>query len=148
METYLADAAERNFQRWPVLGTYVWPNNFIGDTYAEEMGYLRDWTTERLEWMDDNMFGSCEDLSLIDESAQQVKVYPNPTAGESQLTFKKTIINGQIIIKTITGEALSTIALNNTNQYMLDLSAYAPALYIIQIYDNESLISNLKIIRQ
>ncbi len=148
METYLTDAAERNFQRWPVLGTYVWPNNFIGDTYAEEMGYLRDWTTERLEWMDDNMFGSCEDLGLSNEGLQHVQVYPNPTVGEAQLTFKQPIENGRLIIKTITGEVLSTVTLNNTNQYTLDLTAYAPALYIIQIYDNESLISNLKIIRQ
>ncbi|NOQ74193.1 MAG: T9SS type A sorting domain-containing protein [Crocinitomix sp.] len=148
METYLADAAERNFQRWPILGNYVWPNNFVGDTYAEEMGYLRDWTTERLAWMDDNMFGSCEDLSIANNDLQIVKVYPNPTAGESEIIFGETIENGQLIIKSATGQTLSTIALSQVNSYQLDLSIFEPALYIIQIYNNETLISNLKIIRQ
>ena len=148
METYLEDAAERNFQRWPVLGNYVWPNNFIGDTYSEEMGYLRDWTTERLAWMDDNMFGSCEDLNLADNVFQTVSVYPNPTAGESEIIFGETIENGQLIIQTATGQTLSTIALSQVNSYQLDLSIFEPALYIIQVYDNETLISNLKIMRQ
>lgn len=148
METYLADAAERNFQRWPVLSTYVWPNNFVGDTYAEEMGYLRDWTTERLEWMDDNMFGSCEDLSVTEQVLQPITIYPNPTKGESELIFSETIQNGQLIIKKITGQTILTVALNNVNRYTIDLSTYAPALYLIEVYDNESLLSNLKIIRQ
>lgn len=148
METYLAEAAERNFQRWPILGSYVWPNNFIGDTYAEEMGYLRDWTTERLEWMDDNMFGNCEDLGLTKNTKQSINIYPNPTNGESKLVFSETIENGQIIIKNMTGQTLLTSTLSHANAHTIDLSSYAPSLYNIQIYNNETLISNLKIIRQ
>jgi len=45
-------SSEMNFERWPVLGMYVWPNNFIGDTYEEETTYLKDWIDTRLTWMD------------------------------------------------------------------------------------------------
>ena len=44
--------AERNFQRWPVLGEWVWPNQFVGSTYEEEVNYLKDWLNQRLIWMD------------------------------------------------------------------------------------------------
>jgi hypothetical protein len=47
-----AGALERNFNRWQVLGTYVWPNYYVGQTYDEEYEYLRQWISDRLTWMD------------------------------------------------------------------------------------------------
>lgn len=48
-----AGAIEANFETWPVLGMYVWPNNFIGQTYSEETDFLKKWISDRLIWMDD-----------------------------------------------------------------------------------------------
>ncbi len=48
----LGEAQVRNFQRWPVLGTYVWPNMYIGYTYASEVRYLKTWLRNRLTWLD------------------------------------------------------------------------------------------------
>lgn len=42
-----------NFDKWPVLGTYVWPNNFVGSSYDEEIGYLKQWISDRTTWLDD-----------------------------------------------------------------------------------------------
>ncbi|MFD0796749.1 CotH kinase family protein [Maribacter chungangensis] len=50
-------AAENNFRKWPVLGTYIWPNNFVGNTYAEELDYLTNWIEDRLLWMDAEIEG-------------------------------------------------------------------------------------------
>ena len=47
-----ADAIDKNFETWPVLGTYVWPNNFVGASYAEELDYLTSWIEDRLVWLD------------------------------------------------------------------------------------------------
>ncbi len=47
-----AGAIKPNFDKWPVLGIYVWPNNFIGKTHGEETGYLKEWVSERLSWLD------------------------------------------------------------------------------------------------
>ena len=41
-----------NFQRWPILETYVWPNYAIPGSYAGELDYLRSWLSARMEWMD------------------------------------------------------------------------------------------------
>jgi len=41
-----------NFQRWPTLETYVWPNYTIPGSYAGEITYLNTWLTARIAWMD------------------------------------------------------------------------------------------------
>ena len=51
----LERSAEMNFQRWQILGRWVWPN-VAGyqnrTTYQCEVNQLKDWMTRRLEWMD------------------------------------------------------------------------------------------------
>lgn len=53
--TTLAEAAPRNFARWPVLGNYVWPNppGFQERrSHADEVAWLKSWWTNRLQWLD------------------------------------------------------------------------------------------------
>jgi hypothetical protein len=59
LETLLADANVRDHVRWPRLGEYVWPNWFIGDTYEQEIDFMREWLDERLAWLDVNIAGNC-----------------------------------------------------------------------------------------
>lgn len=44
--------ANANFTTWQVLGTYIWPNNFVGNSYDEELTYLNNWIDDRLAWLD------------------------------------------------------------------------------------------------
>ncbi len=48
----LAEAQVRNYQRWPILGTYVWPNWYIGATYDDEVVWMKAWLTDRMAWID------------------------------------------------------------------------------------------------
>ena len=41
-----------NFTHWPILGEWVWPNFFVGQTYNEEVDYLKDWVLNRAAWLD------------------------------------------------------------------------------------------------
>ena len=41
-----------NDQKWGVIGTEVWPNNFVGATYDDEVQYLKSWLLNRIDWMD------------------------------------------------------------------------------------------------
>ena len=55
-------AIDRNFERWDILGTYVWPNAFIGNSHGEEVGYLKTWLAQRAAWMHAEYvreFGEC-----------------------------------------------------------------------------------------
>mgnify|MGYP003572964777 CR=1 FL=1 len=58
ISTYLGPALERNFERWDILGQYVWPNYFVGDTYEEEIDYLKGFIEDRMSWIDNNLPGS------------------------------------------------------------------------------------------
>ena len=44
-----------NFTRWPILGEWVWPNFFAGQTYNEEVDYLKDWVLNRTAWLDEQI---------------------------------------------------------------------------------------------
>ena len=48
----LDEAQVRNFNRWHILGSYVWPNWFIARTYNEEINWMSGWLEQRLNWMD------------------------------------------------------------------------------------------------
>ena len=48
----LQQAQLNNFQRWPILETYVWPNFGIPGSYVGEVDYLNSWLTARIAWMD------------------------------------------------------------------------------------------------
>ena len=47
-----AGAIDANFEKWPVLTEYVWPNNYVGNTYSSEVTYLKTWINDRLSWLD------------------------------------------------------------------------------------------------
>lgn len=51
----LNEAQTRNFQRWPILGEWTWPNYYYGNTYQEEVDWLKNWTKDRLIWLDANI---------------------------------------------------------------------------------------------
>jgi len=48
-------AAATNFGIWPIFGSYVWPNNFVGNNYKEEIAYLKQWVSARTLWLDDSI---------------------------------------------------------------------------------------------
>jgi hypothetical protein len=59
IRTVTHDARIRNFERWPILGTYVWPNyDWYGNNYEDEVYYFKNFLFPRLQWMDDNLTGN------------------------------------------------------------------------------------------
>jgi len=56
---YLDAAQQRNFQKWNILGNYVWPNYYVGNTYQDELDFFKIWIGERLIWIDNNLAGNC-----------------------------------------------------------------------------------------
>ncbi len=55
-------AIERNFERWQILGEYVWPNYPpYQKTYNGELERLKDWTVARLSWLNVNLFTTDEE---------------------------------------------------------------------------------------
>jgi hypothetical protein len=63
----LHEAQARNFERWPILGSAINPNWFAGDTYEEEVKWMKDWIAGRLSWID-KQFVSPPSLSSQSEA--------------------------------------------------------------------------------
>ena len=78
LQSHIGVAADRNFERWPTLGQYVWPNYYIGQTYQDEIDYLRNWIINRMEWMDSELLSIQTEMCLIPEQFSMNPLYPNP----------------------------------------------------------------------
>ena len=127
---YIEEARKRNFQCWPVIGQYIWPNFYVGDSYEDEMNYLKDWIRDRLDWMDDNMPGEItstgDETSISETKTFPVVTYPNPLLSGNKFTF--TIDYPQQIyldIYNILGQKIITIIdpAKNRDTHRIDWTA-------------------------
>ncbi len=80
---FMGTAIDRNFERWSILGNYIWPNSFVGQDYTEEISFLKDWLSDRLSWLDDNMKGNCAEFVSLSEDlpTSSLNIFPNPSRG-------------------------------------------------------------------
>ncbi len=126
----------RNFQQWPILGTYIWPNNFVGNTFAEDVGYLKSWVTDRANWMDANMFGSCSNLSIDETERLLVRVFPNPAEDHVLFEFTELIADGNLELYDHSGKLVYSISFNNGYQVEIDLTQFSSGVYTYRILES------------
>lgn len=78
----LDESKTRNFEKYPeLLGHWIWPNYFVGNTYVEEITYLKGWIANRINWMDANMVGEPSHINSDDglpHSYSLAQNFPNP----------------------------------------------------------------------
>jgi hypothetical protein len=91
MVVYLEEARIRNFQKWPIIGVYVNWNGFVGNTYEEDVNFLKTYLANRAEWIDNNLPGIC-DLAVQDTpyEPEYFKVWPNPFNEQGYVGFTLT----------------------------------------------------------
>ena len=144
LAAYLADAADRNFNKWPVLGNYVWPNNYVGNTYQEEIDYLKDWTSARMLWLDANMFGSCPDLNL-GENELNVQCFPNPATDQLSIIVIGLQSRMTLRLFDLSGKCILTHNILNENS-TFDISSLAAGTYILELINGQTKLHHEKII--
>jgi hypothetical protein len=52
---YLKLSQEKNFQKWPILSTYVYPNAVVTGSYDKEVDYLKSFLKQRVDWINENI---------------------------------------------------------------------------------------------
>jgi hypothetical protein len=52
-----AGSIDRNYQRWEVLGVPLSFNSYVGETYDDEVNYVKNWISDRIAWMDSQIQG-------------------------------------------------------------------------------------------
>ena len=88
LTTLLSDAQQRNFNSFPILGSYIWPNNYVGGTYENEINYLKNWISDRMAWMDDQLDHHKFPYSVPAADAPDdldLQVFPNPVINEMNI---------------------------------------------------------------
>jgi subtilisin-like proprotein convertase family protein len=143
---YVDEAKDRHFEKWPILGTYTWPNpSPIPVDYAGEITALKQWIDDRTSWMDQNLPGICH-LSLAENTVfNNLSLYPNPVeesftielfaSNPSELALKICAMNGS------ENTTLSGIPLvYGSNKVLVDLADYnLPAgVYFVTLVSNQA----------
>jgi len=103
MAVILEVPAQRHYQKWPILGNYVWPNDFIGTSYQAEINYLKTWIQNRTAWMDANMFGTCI-ASISEINYDAINIFPNPTS--SVVTISGLPNQGELYLLDLFGQKI------------------------------------------
>jgi hypothetical protein len=97
-----AEARQRHFQRWPVLGQYVWPNPTpIATSYDGEIQTLKAWLADRMNWLDSNMpnKGACADYPVTVSESVIISLSPNPFFANAGFTVQSR--NDQAIMVNV-----------------------------------------------
>lgn len=89
LATTLQEAQERNFRQWPILGQGVNPNYFVGETYQEEVDWMKDWLRRRLAWMEAQFLARPKVETAL-ENDGRYRVQSGATTGQLYYT-----LNGQ-----------------------------------------------------
>ncbi|MCK5729510.1 MAG: CotH kinase family protein [Draconibacterium sp.] len=120
-------AAVRNFERWPILGEWIWPNYFVGDDYESEVSWMKNWMTERIRVLDYSLPGDCgADPGLLPVDFS-VSIFPNPFTTNFSIEIEsKAYLIYNLKIFTVNGtlvqnedlhisEGLNSIKVNTSN---------------------------------
>jgi hypothetical protein len=133
----LAEPEARDHDLYPVLGTYVWPNPFVGKTYGDEIAHLKEWIRKRLTWMD----GATTDVMQHPEPQPAFElgmIYPNPFNSvatvpillERSLPVRLSVfdVRGRVCAKLNLG-----ILERGLHRYRWDAGDLAAGVYTVQI---------------
>lgn len=150
--TALSEPQARNYQRWPILSQYVWPNAKVTGSYKGEVDYLKEWWTARLAWLDSNMPGVCDVLASEDPSQRtKATFYPSPFTNTLQLRLEDQPASTPVTAETydLLGRKLITHTFIWRNiPEDLPVQALQPGVYMIRLTANGKLLGTHKVIRR
>ncbi len=106
----LEEAQVRNFEKFKVLNSYVWPNNYIGGSYTNEVNYLKNWISDRIDWLDlqiDKIEPSfvVSNHEIASTINFETMVYPNPFSDNFSIEINSpNNANVEIVINNMLGQ--------------------------------------------
>ncbi len=144
--TVLDQPQQRNFERWPILNDYIWPNNYVGGSYSNEVRYLKNWIENRLHWLD-TQINAFEMITSVENERlenKEITVFPNPGDGSFHILFSEPS-SDQIQIslhnqqgKEILKKNVSTDQLQNHKIQISELKGLlAPGVYLLKVAESE-----------
>lgn len=135
MAQKINESQEWNYTIWQTMGSYVWPNSFVGADYQEEIDFLKNWVDDRFDWLDANIPGNtlyCTPISgTTNLTADAFKIYPNP-ASEILYMESGNTEGADIRLIDVTGKTVSRLSIPGNGKAEIRLDCLEKGLYIIE----------------
>ena len=146
---YLKDPIARNFIKWPIIGKYVWPNEFIGQSYDQEVNYLKTWILARSRWIDDNISQASSEIE--EPFAFPFTIYPNPVSDEINIRFYlQSLSDVNISLYDLVGRKVHSEEYYPADEGNQDIHIKIPEVtngyYIMNVRQAEQLIGREKVL--
>ncbi|MGB4840173.1 MAG: CotH kinase family protein [Saprospiraceae bacterium] len=147
ISTMLNGAQTRNFNKWPVLGIYVWPNYYVGASYTQEVSWLSKWLKDRLAYLD--RIWSIASGGSDPEKKNEIFAHPNPVKNTLFITLPELVPdNSDIFLTNIAGRPVQISTFTRVGRNIeMDLSQVVPGFYILFVRDGKEMIP-FKIVKQ
>lgn len=152
--SWLDEARQRHFERWPVLGQYVWPNpQPIPGSYPDEIRELKSWLGFRLEWIDANLpnSGPCTDFPGVLAASFSVLPFPNPSDTEIRLRiYSKMAQTLSLRVVDMQGRVMTNrkLVVNlGENEPVLGAAQWPGGLYFVEVVSDQKEVVRMKVIR-
>jgi hypothetical protein len=151
LSVQLHEAQARNFERWDILGLDIWPNYFVGETYEEEIAFLKNWTLERIQWLDEHMNQWNDNESV--PFRIETNAFPNPFS--SYVSYEFTLKGPgyvSLILYDMNGRQVSNIVddlLYTSGTHSLDWhsSEIPGSIYVLVLRVNGEIVSMKKLVK-
>jgi subtilisin-like proprotein convertase family protein len=150
----LDEAQTRNFYKWPILGTYVWPNpSPIPTTYSGEIYSLKSWISLRLNWIDTHLPGTCYTVGQkeLTEKLPELEVFPNPATVSLSISSEQSA-TGKVKLEIVSQSGSTLIAVDggtrNPGYYtdQMNIESLSPGVYLLRLTMN-GMVVNRKVVK-
>lgn len=143
MTTHLGESIDRNFEKWPIIGEYIWPNfDYDNTSYDDEIYFLKRWLIYRIDWMDNNITSTTGLFETTKEDSS-LALYPNPAT--DFIYISTSIRLKQVEVFTITGQKLKTVDFNLEKIHIADLPS---GIYVISALSHSGEVFNAKFFKK
>lgn len=157
LANFLSEAQVREFEKWPVLGQDIWRETEgyeQRDTYQKEVDYLKDFLTQRWNWMDTELapIKPPNPVSVLSKTyVKDIMVYPNPATNFLLFDIHANACEkASIYIYDQLGNRIQPpkfISLNNESQtFLCSLHINHSGIYFYQIIIKDTVVASGKFI--
>lgn len=139
LTNFLKEPVVRNFQKWNILGTYVWPQPTpYAGTWNDEVNELKNFINQRLQWLDNNIKTDFAITSTEPDLADiSIKAFPNPFLERININIQSLFAEkAQIWLS----DAFGKVLFESTEQIQIGNNDFS-----IQLPENE-IVSGVKIL--
>ena len=141
--SYLGDATARNRARWPEIDGWF-PATFLGESYAEDVDFLKTWLAERLAWMDGQLEAG---LIGLPGAERRFFISSNPAGQPLVITLPEPIPSTpRLVIYDALGRVRGRYALPGQGRITVPLDL-EPGNYVGQLRDGDRVIGGQNFVR-